>query len=105
PADLESGDLGIGRANNLLRHIYGMPLKEEAELQQAQAEGGELASAQAALKRAVRPALPRRLALARLQGRLAPAATGLLTCGNTSLMADIRTIADANGARFEKEDW
>jgi len=104
-ADLENPGLGVGRANNLLRHIYGMPLKEEEELQQAQAGGGDVSAAQAALKRAVRPALPRRVGLPQLRERLAPSATVVLTCGNASLMADIKTIADANGARFEKEDW
>jgi len=28
-----------------------------------------------------------------------------LACGNPSLMADIKYIADSNQIRFEKEDW
>src|SRR5262249_25703330 len=55
PRDAEEGDLGLGRANNLLRHVYGMPLKEEADLREAEARGEETGPAQAALKRAVRP--------------------------------------------------
>jgi hypothetical protein len=29
----------------------------------------------------------------------------ILTCGTPRAMADIKVIADANGIRYEKEDW
>jgi hypothetical protein len=31
--------------------------------------------------------------------------TVILTCGNPSLMANIKYFADSNQIRFEKEDW
>jgi ferredoxin-NADP reductase len=85
--------LGAGRGNNVLRHVFEMPLKEEEE-------GGA-----AALAKAVRPTLPRHLSRADLQARCAPAETVILTCGNPSSMADIKHIADTNRIRYEKEDW
>jgi ferredoxin-NADP reductase len=103
--DLEDPTLGAGRANNVLRHIFGMPLKEEEDVRQAEAEGGDVAAARGSLERAVRPALPRRVPLARLRERLEPAQTVILTCGNPLLMADIKRVADAHSIRFEKEDW
>lgn len=85
--------LATGRATNLLRHVFEMPLKEE--------ENGSAA----ALERVVRPALPSGISPAVLRKRLDPARTVALTCGNPSSMADIKHIAGALGMRFEKEDW
>lgn len=102
--DADDPQLGVGRANNLLRHVFGLPLKEEEELAAAMLRGeGEAAAA--ALERTVRPALPRHLSREQLQPRLTPSRTVVLTCGNALSMADIKRIADAVGARFEKEDW
>jgi ferredoxin-NADP reductase len=97
--------LGQGRANNVLRLVYGLPTREEEELARARASGGDVALAEAAAARAVAPVLPRRHALAALRERMEPAHTVILTCGNPSSMADIRTVAEAVGARYEKEDW
>jgi ferredoxin-NADP reductase len=97
--------MGRGRANNALRLLYGMPMREEEELKLAQASGGDVALAAAAVERAVRPRLPRRLDAAALRERLQPAQTVIMTCGNPSSMADIRVVAEAVGARYEKEDW
>jgi len=105
PRDQADPGLGHGRGNNLLRHFFGMPLKEEEELKLAAASGGDVALAQAALDRAVKPRLPQTLTERELRERLDPPQTVLLTCGNPSSMADIRTAAEANGIRFEKEDW
>lgn len=105
PRDLQDERLGQGRANNLLRLLYGMPMKEEEELKLAVASEGDVALAQAAVDRAVRPALPRGVSPAALPERLEPSQTVIMTCGNPSSMADIRTVADAVGARYEKEDW
>jgi phosphoheptose isomerase len=53
----------------------------------------------------VRPELPRGASVDELRGRLEPAQTVVLTCGNPSSMADIKHVADALGIRYEKEDW
>ncbi|MBI3178398.1 MAG: hypothetical protein HYZ27_01980 [Deltaproteobacteria bacterium] len=107
PSSHDSADaqLGLGRANNLLRSIVGMPLKEEEALSEARAQGRDVAAATQALERAVKPRLPAHLTRAALQARLAPTDTVVLTCGNPSLMADIAAIAAAQKMRFEKEDW
>ncbi len=103
--DAEDPVIGVGRANNVLRQLFGMPLREAEELRTAEAQGGDVAAARAAAERAVRPSLPRRLDADRLRARLLPAETVILTCGNARLMADIKRVADAQGIRFEKEDW
>jgi ferredoxin-NADP reductase len=83
--DLEDPALGRGRANNVLRHLFGMPPKEQPGL--------------------VAPVLPRRIARETVRDRLETGRSVILTCGNPSLMADIKYIADSNQIRFEKEDW
>ncbi len=83
--DLEDPGIGRGRANNVLRHLLGMPPKEQQGL--------------------VAPVLPRHIASDDVRQRLEPGRTVILTCGNPSLMADIKYIADSNQIRFEKEDW
>jgi NAD(P)H-flavin reductase len=95
--------LGAGRANNLLRHLLGMPLKEEEDLRSAGSEGE--AAARAALERAVRPRLPEGVESERLLERMTPGETVVLNCGNPASMRDVRSIAESNGMRFEKEDW
>lgn len=99
------GRLGAGRANNVLRHVFGLPLREEEELKLAEQSQGDVGLARAALARAVRPALPGHVSRESLLERLDPAQTVVLTCGNPSSMADIRVVAEAVGLRFEKEDW
>jgi ferredoxin-NADP reductase len=90
--DVKDPRLGQGRANNLLRHIFGLPMKEAED-------GGP------ALARAVAPALPAHVSRAELLERLDPSRSVLLTCGNPSSMADIQHVADVHHIRFEKEDW
>ena len=104
PRDRDDPALGTGRANNLLRHVFEMPMKEEEAARDSEAVG-DGAATRAALDRAVRPRLPARAPLALLRERLDPGRTVILTCGNPSLMADIKAVADSNGIRFEKEDW
>ena len=82
--DLADPELGSGRANNLLRHVFELPPKEAS---------------------AVPPALPRNRPLAMLRERVQPSRTVVLTCGNPNGMADIAWIASQAGMRFEKEDW
>lgn len=103
--DFEDPHMGRGRANNLLRHILGMPLKEEQQLQEVLARGDNPSGAGAALDSAVVPALPTHLSRAELQKRLDPARTVILTCGNPSFMADVKYVAEVHRIRFEKEDW
>ena len=105
PDDLEDVSIGNGRANNVLRHILEMPMKEEEHLEES-AGVNERDARRAVLAQAVRPVLPRRLTRTHLQERMSPTGTVvILTCGNPSSMDDIKSIADASGIRFEKEDW
>jgi len=104
PQDREDTRVGTGRGNNVLRHVFGMALKEEDELRQAEGTP-DAAPAAAALQKAVPPVLPRHLSREALLARLNPAETVILTCGNPRAMADIKYIADANQIRYEKEDW
>ncbi len=95
--------LGTGRANNVLRLLFGMPLKEEEDLRSAGSEGE--AAARVALERTVRPRLPQGVESERLLERMIPGETVVLNCGNPASMRDVRSIAESNGMRFEKEDW
>ncbi|MCC7162800.1 MAG: hypothetical protein IT331_09935 [Anaerolineae bacterium] len=103
--DRSDPTLGKGRANNVLRHVFAMPLKEEQDLQDVLTAGGDATRAQAVLDRTTLPVLPEETPREFLRQRMHPTQTVLMTCGNAGLMADIKTIADANGIRFEKEDW
>jgi ferredoxin-NADP reductase len=80
-------------------------MKEEQEVQEIEARGEDASRAKAELQRAVAPALPKHISTSDLAARLEPESTVILTCGNPSLMSDIRYIAETHGARFEKEDW
>jgi ferredoxin-NADP reductase len=104
PRDLNDPKMGKGRANNLLRYILEMPLREEQDLQEAVSKE-HVSRAKAALERTVRPVLPQHVSRKMLLERFDPSRTVILTCGNPSFMADIQHIADANRIRFEKEDW
>ncbi len=97
--------VGAGRATNLLRHVFDMPLKEEEDLAAARARGGDVGSAEKALARTVRPRLPDHVNQRRLRDRLDPTQTVVLTCGNPAGMADVGMIAGRLAMRYEKEDW
>jgi ferredoxin--NADP+ reductase len=86
PTARDRGDshLGAGRANNVLRQIFGIPAREA---------------------QAVPPELPRDRPLAMLQERIDPSHTVALACGNPDGMEDIAWVAARKGVRFEKEDW
>ena len=103
--DLEDPLIGRGRANNVLRYTLGMPVKEQQDLDEAVAKGEDASRLRAALERATAPALSRRLSASELRQRLTPTRTVILTCGNPSVMADVKYIADSNHIHFEKEDW
>ncbi len=82
--DLSDPQIGSGRANNLLRHIFDLPPKDAGT---------------------VPPALPRTRPREMLRERIDPSRTVVLTCGNPNGMADIAAIAQQTGMKFEKEDW
>ncbi len=105
PRDFEDPRMGTARANNLLRHILGMPLKEEEALAEASARGDDVAKARSALDKTTKPRLPSHISGQELLKRMHPPETVILTCGNALLMADIQHIAQANHIHFEKEDW
>ena len=103
--DLDDPTLGTGRANNLLRSIFDMPSKEEQDLSTALNKGDNNSKMESVLKGVVKPVLPQHHSRKELSERMDPQKTIILTCGNPSVMDDIKYIADANHIRFEKEDW
>jgi ferredoxin-NADP reductase len=103
--DRDKNRVGAGRANNILRRIYEMPLREEEDLRRAEAESAALEECRQALKSAVSPELPARLNWEELRSRLNPEGLVIFSCGNPQSLADIRHIANVNQIRFEREDW
>lgn len=103
--DLDDPKMGKGRANNVLRHILEMPLKEEQDLQEARSSGKAAARAQAVLEKTIKPVLPAQHPRQELQKRMDPAKTVVITCGNPWSMEDIKYAAEFRGMKFEKEDW
>jgi ferredoxin-NADP reductase len=103
--DRDDPKLGSGRANNMLRYLLEMPLKEEQDLQQIVANGGDIAKAKAVLEKTVKPALPKHLTRETLRDRMDPTTSVVITCGNPWSMEDIKYAAETTGMRFEKEDW
>jgi ferredoxin-NADP reductase len=104
PNDLKNPTLGKGRANNLLRRIFDMPLKEE-EAHRTGPSDDAGKQTQLAQAQVVQPVFPDRHPAQKLRHRLDSSDTVILTCGNPAAMADIQAIASANQLRFEKEDW
>lgn len=105
PRDLSDAKLGKGRANNVLRHLFEMSLKEEQDLQEAGAAGKDISRLKAALDKTVRPVLPQQISRQELLRRTDPPKTVIITCGNPWSMEDIKYVAESNKMRFEKEDW
>jgi ferredoxin-NADP reductase len=107
PTARDVGDpkLGQGRANNVLRYLLDLPIKEEQDLQEIAAKGGDTTKAKAALDKTVKPTLPKKFSREVLRGRFDPASTVVITCGNPWSMEDIKYAAEARGMKFEKEDW
>ena len=103
PQDIADPSFATGRANNVLRHLFGMPLKEEED--SSDAEKQIAAADSRSFRRTVRPKLPRNVEHRQLLDRLDPANTVLLCCGNPWSMTDIKLIADRLNMHFEKEDW
>jgi ferredoxin-NADP reductase len=103
--DQENTAIGKGRATNLLRHVFGMPAKEEQDLEEALSRGEDASGAKRALERTVMPQLPGHFSVAELQRRVRSPKTVIVTCGSPGSMADIEYVAQSQQVQFEKEDW
>lgn len=103
--DLDDAGLGAGRANNVLRRIFDLPMKEEETLAAAKAGKGDLARAEAGMRRTPKPELPKQLSAQALRDRFDPARSVIMTCGNPWSMADIEETAKRSNIRFEMEEW
>ena len=103
--DIDDKGMCRGRANNVLRHIFDLPMREEEALGEAKEKGEETARAQAALDKTVRPVLARQISPQRLRDRFDAAKTVIMTCGNPSSMADIELTAKRHQIHFEMEEW
>ena len=103
--DFTDPTIGKGRANNLLRFIFEMPLKEEENLRQVTVGKHTSAGQARVLSKTVRPSLPQHTTRKNLQDRLMPSQTVILSCGNPRSMADIQATGEAHSIHFEKEDW
>ncbi|HUL76940.1 MAG TPA: hypothetical protein VL691_06720 [Vicinamibacteria bacterium] len=105
PGPGRDAEVGEGRASNLLRHVLGLPLREEEALAEARAGGADLAAPTAALERATRPRLPAGIDAAAVRARVDPRRTVVLTCGNPDAMDDVGRVADRFSLRLEREEW
>ena len=103
--DLDDEGMGVGRANNVLRHMFGLPMKEEEILAAAKSGNGDLARAEAGMQRTPKPKLPKKFSIEGLQDRFDPAKTVIMTCGNPWSMADIEETAKRSNIKFEMEEW
>jgi ferredoxin-NADP reductase len=103
--DIGDPKLGQGRANNVLRYLLDLPIKEQQALDEIAAKSGDTAKAKAALEKTVKPTLPKKFSREALRDRFDPSSTVVITCGNPWSMEDIKYAAEARGMKFEKEDW
>jgi ferredoxin-NADP reductase len=103
--DFEKTNVGKGRASNLMRHVFGMPMKEEEDLWKHAVEGPDAARAKSLSERTVRPILPEQHSREMLRQRMTPQDTVVLTCGNPQAMADVRRVAEMQAMHFEMEEW
>jgi ferredoxin-NADP reductase len=105
PRDVNDPKLGQGRANNVLRYLLDLPIKEQQDLDEISASGGDTSKAKAGLEKTVKPTLPKKFSRDALRSRFDPSSTVVITCGNPWSMEDIKYAAEARGMKFEKEDW
>ncbi|MBI1804495.1 MAG: hypothetical protein HY033_01555 [Ignavibacteriae bacterium] len=103
--DYDDADVGRGRLNNLLRSIFDMSLKEEEDCRAEVANGGNVQAAMALLGKVIEPVLPKHVTKQMLLDRMHPGRTVIMACGNIQMMADVQSIAETIGIRFEKEEW
>ena len=105
PAEPTTNAPGRGRANNVLRTVFGLPIKEEEDLRLARAGGEDGRREEELLRKALVPVLPGGHERGALSERMTPGKTVIMTCGNPHLMADIRHIAQLMEIAFEQEEW
>ena len=103
--DLDDQRIATGRANNVLRRVFGLPMKEEEALAEAKTGKGDLVRAAESLTRTPQPQLPAAMTGVLLGDRLDPSTTVIMSCGNLEAMADIELTAVRKQIRFEKEEW
>lgn len=103
--DVTDPRLGRGRANNLLRDLLELPVREEQHLAEILARREDPREARAALETATAPWLPSRVSRGECVKRLDAAHAVIMACGNPTVMADIKYVADMRHIHFEKEDW
>ena len=96
-SDREDPGLGAGRATNVLRLAFNLPMKEEEAAAVAAAGTPERAAAERALARTPRPVLPSSIAPSSLRDRCDGSRAVILTCGNPASTADIQRTADRAG--------
>jgi ferredoxin-NADP reductase len=96
--------IGLGRASNVVRHVFGLPTAEEEKQTHARSDVTRVA-AELALERLVSPQLPAHVNAAEFAARVVPADTVLLACGNPASVADIESTAKRRQVRFERDTW
>ena len=105
PQDGDDPVLGSGRATNILRLLYDLPMKEEEDVAEAIPGSPARAVAEAALARTPRPTLPPSAEMTALRRRFDPTDAVILTCGNPASTSDIERTAARVGLRSEVEPW
>ena len=107
PSSLDHEDprIGTGRATNVLRLLFGFPMKEEEDVNGASRGSSERGAAEAALARTPRPALPSAIDRVTVENRFDAARAVILACGNPASTADIERTAARGGIRSEVEPW
>ena len=103
--EYDNATLGKGRANNIVRHIFNMPMKEEQDVETAESQGDQTSRLKQLFQKSTRPMLPKHVTTKQLIGRMDPSRSVILTCGNPNVMDDIRYIAEMNKIKFVKEEW
>lgn len=86
--DRRDARLCVGRANNLLRALFDLPLLEQEPA-----------------ARVTHPEFGAAVSKSALRDRLPRGGTTVMTCGNRDLMEDVRRIASLLDFRFEMEEW
>lgn len=97
--------LSQGRANNLFRHVLGLPTREEELITEARESNGDVGAAKKAHERATIAALGSGVDAEALRARMPRGLTAVLTCGNGDLMEDIKRISVHGNFKFEMEEW
>ncbi len=98
--------VGSGRATNVLRLLYGLPMRKVEDSRKAPAGSSERAEAEATLARTPRPTLPATIDPTAVRDRVEPGGDAvMLVCGNPASTTDIQRTAGRVGVRVEAEVW